>query len=168
MKMNKLWILLLALSFGKSAVSQSSYEVMEKRFVKRSLSALDSAAFIEAGIQKAYSLVDFTQVHYSNSGNVSNQRYVETKVIELFYIKPNESLNTDSIVTLVRSVMQSKSGAPVEIVFTKKKGVLGHVATAGDRPKFEADVILVKAPKKFGKLSEPVWQVFLTNPVLRY
>ena len=56
----------------------------------------------------------------------------------------------------------------VKIVFSKKEGMLGHVATAGDRPKFEADLILVQKPKKFGKQSEAIWQVFMVDPVLRY
>lgn len=167
MKMNRLSLLLLVCTISHGLWSQS-YERMEKRFVKSNLSADDSAAFIQAGIQKAYNLIDYTEVHYSNAGNLSNQKYVETKVTELFYVPEGETLNTDSIVTLVREVMQSKGGDGVSVVFTKKEGVLGHVATSGKKPKFEADLILVQKPKKFGKKTEAVWQVFMVNPVLRY
>ena len=145
-----------------------SYEQLEQRFVKSDLTAEDSAAFVEVGIQKVYSLIDFTEVHYSNAGNLSNQRYVENKVEELFYVPEGETLNVDSVVSLVRNVMQSRGGDPVKVIYSRKEGMLGHVTTNGDNPKYEADLILVQMPKKFGKKSKAVWQVFMVNPVLRF
>ena len=64
MKTIKPFTILAFLLFGSLSLhAQSSYEgygKMEKRFVQSELSPEDSAAFIEAGIQRGYSLIEFS------------------------------------------------------------------------------------------------------------
>ena len=172
MKTNKPFALLAFLLFGSLFLrAQSSYEgygKVEKRFVQKELSHEDSAAFIEAGMQRGYSLIEYSKVHIANTNNYSNQSYVVSRVPELFYVAEGETLPTDSIIMLVRAIIQKQLPKDVEIVFTKKAGVLGHIETLGRKPKFEADLILIKKQQKFGNDSKDVWQVFLTRPVLIY
>jgi len=154
------------LLFGGSinAQSDNSYDQVQTRFYKIKLSTEDSLAFKEAGILKAKTLFEYGDVYLSNSNNRSNQTYVTTRVPDLFYVPEGDTLNTDSVVMMINTIIENEKPNQVEIVFTEKEGVLGHVATATQKLNFEADIILVKTVKKFGKSKEKIWQVFLTNP----
>ncbi len=150
-----------------SAQSTKSYDQVESRFYKKRLSAEDSLAFKEAGILKAKTLFEYGDVYLSNSGNLANQSYVTMRVPDLFYVTERDTLNTDSVVMMINTIIENEKPKTVEIVFSEKEGVLGHVATATQKLNFEADIILVKTAKQFGKSKEKVWQVFLANPIFK-
>lgn len=167
MKQNNPLFIAFLMLFSSAIFAQNNYEgygEIEKRFEKSDLSHQDSLAFIETGKQKAYTLIEYAKVHYSNTNNMSNQAYIVNRVPDLFYVAEGETLNSDSIVMVVRAIIQKELPDNVELIFTDKEGVLSHVETAFSTPKFEADIILIKRPKKFGKTNKEVWQVFLTRP----
>jgi len=167
MKKFNLYFLGILCLLGNVLVAQSdnSYGKIQTRFTKNKLTAEDSTAFKEAGILKAKTLFEYGDVYTSNYDNTSNQAYVVNRVPDLFYVPKGDTLNTDSIVLMVNKIIENEKSNAVEIVFSEKDGVLGHVATATKKLNFEADIILVKAPKQFGDTKEKVWQVFLENPV---
>jgi len=167
MKANKLYLILL---FGvwtqvTQAQTSDSYGAIENRFTKSKLSAADSTAFRESGYLKAKSLFEYGDVYISNSSNAANQAYVIQRVPDLFYIAEGDTLNTDSVMMMVNVIIENERPKPIKLELTEKEGVLGHVATKTKKLHFEADIILVKEPKKFGNTEEKIWQVFLANPV---
>ena len=160
-------ILALCLSlvtFCLSGQSNSSYEVMQSRFEKEILEPVDSAAFIQVGMQKAKSLFEYNTVYLQNSAKPSNQKYVEKKVPALFYVTEGDSVNIDVVMQKAQAIVEKQSGKPVDLKFEPKDGFLGQVYTVNTQPKFVADLIIVKVDKPFGRVTKKVWQVFLTNP----
>ncbi|WP_417588473.1 hypothetical protein [Owenweeksia hongkongensis] len=151
-------------TFSLGAQSESSYGKMQNRFEKKSLEPADSAAFIEAGMQKAQTLFEYNTVYLQNSTNVSNQKYVEKKVPELFFVAEGDSVDIDLVMQKAQAIVRKQTGKPVELKFEPKEGVLGQVSTINTSPTFKADLIIVKVNKAFGKMSKQVWQVFLANP----
>ena len=167
MKINKFHILLIASLCTQMAFSQSSgsYSDMENRFTKSTLTKADSLAFKEAGVLKAKSLFEYGEVYRSNSSNSSNQAYVIQRVPSLFFIPESDTLNTLDVMNHINTIIKNEKPKPVEIIFTEKEGVLGHVSTDLKKLNFAADIILLKVPKNFGDSEEEIWQVFLSSPV---
>ncbi len=148
-----------------SAQNTSSYADIENRFTKTELSQTDSLAFKKAGFQKAKSLFEFGDVYMSNSSNVSNQAFVIKHVPDLFYIPEGDTLNTDSVMFLVNTMITNEKPNSIDLTLVDKDGTLGHVFTSTKKLNFKADIIIVKVPKNFGNSEEKIWQVFLTNPL---
>ena len=166
MKTNKYFLLfaICVLHVGLTAQSSNSYGQLESRFTKKKLTSSDSTAFKEAGILKAKSLFEYGDVYISNSTNMSNQAYVIDRVPDLFHVAKGDTLNTDSVMLFVNTIIANEKPNAIDIVFTEKDGVLGHVATDTENLNFEADIVLIKEPKEFGNSKEKVWQVFLSKP----
>jgi hypothetical protein len=160
-------ITVFALCFSSLSLMAQSYGEMQTRFEKKKLEPADSAAFIESGIQKAKSLFEYNDVYLQNSTNHSNQRYVEQKAPELFYLEKGDATDLDAVMIQTRAIVQKQNGKPVEIEYGKKDGVLGHVTTIDTDPVFQADLVLVQIKKSFGSTSKKVWQVYLANPTFR-
>lgn len=150
--------------YGLSAQSTHSYEKMQSRFEKETLESHDSAAFIQTGIQKAKTLFEYNTVYLQNSAHPSNQKYVEKKVPELFFVAEGDSVDIDLVMQRAQAIVEKQAGKPVNLKFEPKDGFLGQVYTVNTQPKFKADLIIVKVDKPFGKVTKKVWQVFLTNP----
>jgi hypothetical protein len=167
MSTNKLYIILLFAFLAQVAQAQSSdsYGAMENRFTKTKLTAADSTAFRETGYLKAQSLFEYGDVYISNYSNAANQAYVIQRVPDLFYIAEGDTLNTDSVMMMVNVMIENERPKPIKLELTDKEGVLGHVVTKTKKLHFEADIVLVKEPKKFGNTEEKIWQVFLANPI---
>lgn len=163
----KFYILLFIVISTSSLAAQTndSYQIIENRFTKTTLTKEDSLAFREAGYNKAKSLFEYGDIYMSNSGNISNQAYVIQRVPDLFYIAEKDTLFTDSVMVMINTIIANERPKPIKLKLTDKEGVLGHVATVTKKLNFEADIILIKAPKEFGDSQEKIWQVFLTNPV---
>ena len=147
------------------AQNTSSYSEIEDRFTKTELTEADSLAFMKAGFQKAKSLFEYGDVYINNSSNLSNQAYVIKRVPDLFYIQEGDTLNTDSIMFLVNTMITNEKPNSIDLTLVDKDGTLGHVFTSTKNLNFKADIIIVKVPKNFGDSEEKIWQVFLTNPV---
>ncbi len=165
MKTIKLVMLLLVMS--NLLAAQSSYDSMEKRFVKRGLTPEDSAAFKTQGLQKAQSLFDQTNLWTQNSGNTSNQTYIANRIPELFYVPEGDSLDLEPLMAAISKIQNSKIRVEPEFKLSKAKGYLGKVETTNTKPKLEFFLVLMQAPKRFGSKEELVWQVFLAEPVVR-
>lgn len=148
-----------------SAQNNSSYSEIEDRFTKTVLTETDSLAFKKAGFQKAKSLFEYGDVYISNSSNVSNQAYVIKRIPDLFYIQEGDTLNIDSVMFLVNTMITNEKPKSIDLTLVDKAGTLGHVFTSTKNLNFKADIIIVKVPKAFGDSEEKIWQVFLTNPV---
>lgn len=167
MRIKSLYIFLILVTgiHPLSAQNSGSYETIENRFTKTELSPTDSLAFQEAGFQKAKSLFEYGDVYRSNSNNVSNQAYVIKRVPDLFYVQEGDTLNTDSVMFLVNTMIANEKPNAISLTLINKDGTLGHVYTSTENLNFKADIIIVKAPKNFGNSEEKIWQVFLTNPL---
>lgn len=148
-----------------SAQSNNSYDAMQTRFEKKTLGSADSAAFIQTGVQKAKTLFEYNDVYLQNSTIPANQKYVEKKVPELFFIAEGDSLDINQVMQKAQAIVRKQMGKPVELKHKPKDGFLGQVYTLNTEPVFMADLILVKVDKPFGKTTRQVWQVYLTNPV---
>jgi hypothetical protein len=148
-----------------SAQNTSSYADIENRFTKTELTKTDSIAFKKAGFQKAKSLFEYGDVYINNSSNVSNQAYVIKRVPDLFYVSEGDTLNTDSVMFLVNTMITNEKPNSIDLTLVDKEGTLGHVFTSTKNLNFKADIIIVKSPKNFGDSEEIIWQVFLTNPL---
>lgn len=160
-------IVVFALCLYSFGLEAQSYGEMQTRFEKKKLEPADSAAFIQTGVQKAKSLFEYNDVYLQNSANRSNQMYVEQKAPELFYVEKGDTTNLDAVMMQTRAIVQKQNGKPVEIEYSKKDGVLGHVTTIDTDPVFQADLVLVQIKKSFGSTSKKVWQVFLANPTFQ-
>jgi len=161
MKMNtiRFYLLLFVVVWAPSLVAQTSdsYQTIENRFTKTTLTKADSLAFREAGYIKAKSLFEYGDVYMSNSGNRSNQAYVIQHVPDLFYVAEKDTLFTDSVMLMVNTIIANERPKPIKLELTEKEGVLGHVSTNTKKLNFEADIILIKAPKAFGDSEEKIW-----------
>lgn len=158
--MNKLYTLCFLLMAFQSAFSQStSYGTLETRFNKEELSAEDSTAFINQGKQKAQSLFALTNFYLSNRDNSSNQRYISRGFTEIFYVAPGDSLDVDSITTVIRQA--NIEGPQVKFNITEESGYLAKLTTTNSNPEYEFYLVLMKVKKKFGSSEEEVWEVFL-------
>lgn len=167
MRIKTLYILLILVSgiHQLSAQSNSSYADIEDRFTKTELTKIDSLAFKEAGFQKAESLFEYGDVYIRNSSNESNQAYVINRVPDLFYVEEGDTLNTDSVMFLVNTMIKNEKPNSIDLTLVDKEGTLGHVFTSTKNLNFKADIIIVKSAKNFGDHEEIIWQVFLTNPI---
>ncbi len=153
----------LLISFS---VHAQSYETMENRFVKKQLSAKDSAAFITQGEQKALSLFYQTDLYLRNSGNTSNQAYIANRIPDLFYVAEGDSLDLQPLMDAINTIQRSKKYKQPKFEVTEAPGYLAKLETTNTKPKLEFFLVLMKAPKRFGEEEELVWQVFLTEPVI--
>jgi hypothetical protein len=160
-------LLLAMIGFSPVVSAQSSYDAMEKRFVKKQLTAQDSAAFITQGVQKAQSLFYQTDLWSRNAGNTSNQAYIADRMPELFYVAKGDSLNLQPLREAINTIQRGKTYSQPEFKVSKAKGYLGKLETTNTKPKLEFFLVLLKAPKQFGTEEELVWQVFLAEPVVR-
>lgn len=166
------WMLrLLTITFLASSATVSAqsegYKQMENRFLKRGLTAEDSAAFRAQGIQKAQSLFDQTNLYVQNSGNASNQAYIVNRIPDLFYVPAGEELDLEPLMDAVKKIQSSKKQETPIFVVLPEKGYLGRIETTNTAPKLEFFLVLMQAPKRFGTKEEMVWQVFLAEPVVR-
>lgn len=163
---NVLGMVIALLAFGIGLNAQS-YDNMENRFVKKRLTAQDSAAFRTQGVQKAQSLFYQTDLWSRNAGNLSNQTYIADRMPELFFVAEGDSLDLQPLRDAISKIQQGKMYREPEFKISKAKGYLGKVETTNTKPKLEFFLVLLKAPKHFGTEEELVWQVFLAEPVIR-
>ncbi len=159
----KFYTLLLLLT-GISAIQAQSYDKLENRFSREKLTAEDSAAFKEQGLQKVRSLFYKVDLYQKNQGNLSNQSYISQSVDEQFYVEEGDTLDLAPMFRAIDQI-QSKVEVP-ELRLIEAKGCLAGVETVKVRPKLTYQLILKQAPKKFGKRSEVLWQVFLSVPTI--
>ncbi len=159
--------LLLGLLFFGNLLAAQNYDQMENRFVKKTLTKQDSAAFIESGIQKAQSLFGQTDLYWSNTGNSSNQAYIANRIPDLFYVAKGDSLDLKPLMAAIKKIQSHKNYTQPKFKLTEAKGYLGKITTTNTDPKLEFFLVLLRAPKRFGSEEEKVWQVFLAEPVVR-
>lgn len=162
-----LLVLFAVFGLGQVASAQSSYETMENRFVKKQLTAEDSAAFKTQGLQKAQSLFYQTDLYLRNSGNTSNQAYIANRIPDLFYVAEGDSLDLQPLMIAINAIQGKKMYKQPEFKITEAPGYLAKLETTNTTPKLEFFLVLLKAPKRFGSEEELVWQVFLAEPVIQ-
>lgn len=153
----------LLISFS---IHAQSYKTMEDRFVKKQLTAQDSAAFTTQGLQKAQSLFYQTDLYLRNSGNTSNQAYIANRIPDLFYVAEGDSLDLQPLMDAINTIQRSKKYKQPEFKVTEAPGYLAKLETTNTKPKLEFFLVLMQAPKRFGSEEELVWQVFLAEPVI--
>ena len=144
-----------------------SYETMETRFVKKQLTAEDSAAFVTQGLQKAQSLFYQTDLYMRNTGNTSNQAYIANRIPDLFFVPEGHSLDLDPLMEAINKIQGAKKYKEPTFKVTGADGYLAKLETTNTKPKLEFFLVLMQAPKQFGKKKEQVWQVFLAEPTIR-
>ncbi len=165
MKSLKLGISLVLLTC-LSAYAQSSYESLEKRFVRQDLSKEDSLAFTKQGIQKAKSLfLRGNKLYLSNQHRPANQAYIQSTLPSLFQPDQADSLQVDSLFELLPQFQLAPGSSDVEFKVVESSDYLCHLVSTNLSPSLELDVVLVLIEKSFGAQSEKVWQVFLANPL---
>lgn len=162
-----LLVLFAVFGLGQVASAQSSYETMENRFVKKQLTAEDSAAFKTQGLQKAQSLFYQTDLYLRNSGNTSNQAYIANRIPDLFYVAEGDTLDLQPLMEAINAIQSNKKYKKPEFKITEAPGYLAKLETTNTKPKLEFFLVLLKAPKRFGSEEELVWQVFLAEPVMK-
>jgi hypothetical protein len=162
-----LYVLFALFGLGHVASAQSSYETMEKRFVKKQLTAEDSAAFKTQGVQKAQSLFYQTDLYMRNSGNTSNQVYIANRMPDLFYVADGDTLDLQPLRDAISKIQRSKKYTQPKFKTSEADGYLAKLETTNTKPKLEFFLVLMKAPKRFGDEEELVWQVFLAEPVIK-
>jgi hypothetical protein len=166
MATNALWATLI-LVFAGLMLNAQSYEAMETRFVKKQLTAEDSAAFVTQGLQKAQSLFYQTDLYMRNTGNSSNQAYIANRIPDLFFVPDGDSLDLDPLMIAINTIQGSKNYKEPTFKVSEFDGYLAKLETTNTKPKLEFFLVLMQAPKQFGKKKEQVWQVFLSEPVIR-
>ncbi len=165
--MKEIKLVLLLLVMSNFIAAQSSYDTMENRFVKKRLTAQDSAAFKTQGLQKAQSLFYQTTLWSQNAGNTSNQTYIADRIPDLFYVAEGDSLDLEPLMAAISKIQNGKVQVEPEFKLSKAKGYLGKVETTNTKPKLEFFLVLMQAPKRFGSEEEKVWQVFLAEPIVK-
>lgn len=149
-----------------SAQAQSSYESLERRFVRQDLSKKDSLAFIELGMQKAKSLfLRGNKLYLSNTHRPANQAYIQSTLPSLFRDGGADSLQIDSLFALLPRFRLAPNSSSVEFKVMESSERLCHLVSTNLSPQLELDLILVLQEKSFGSQRETIWQVFLANPV---
>ncbi len=164
--MKQAFYTLLMLIFLLPALSAQSYEQLETRFVKKQPTTTDSTAFIKQGVQKAQSLFYQTDLYMRNAGNVSNQAYIADQMPDLFYVPEGDSLDLQPLREAISKIQGSKKYTQPKFKTSEVPGYLAKLETTNTKPKLEFFLVLMKAPKRFGKEEELVWQVFLAKPVI--
>lgn len=155
----------LVLLICQSAQAQSSYESLEKRFVRQDLSKEDSLAFTKQGIQKAKSLfLRGNKLYLSNQHRPANQAYIQSTLPRLFQEGAADSLQVDSLFALLPRFRLAPNASSVEFKVVESSDHLCHFVSTNLSPQLELDLILVLMEKSFGSEREKVWQVFLANP----
>lgn len=151
---------------GLSAQGQSSYESLEKRFVRQDLSKEDSLAFTKQGIQKAKSLfLRGNKLYLSNQHRPANQAYIQSTLPSLFQPGRADSSQVDSLFAVLPQFQLAPGSSVVEFKVVESSEYLCHLVSTNLSPALELDVVLVLIEKSFGTQSEKVWQVFLANPL---
>lgn len=145
------------------AQTNSDYVNMEKRFVKKELTAQDTAAFRKSGEQRVRQLFDKGNFYIQNSSNTSNQAYVKNQIPDLFYVPEGDTLDLNGLLEDIEKMKRNHTEA-IELSTKPADGFLGKVETLNCEPRFTFYLVLKQVPKKFGDKEEWVWQVFLHNP----
>lgn len=166
MKRNRLLLLLLLLGTTATLSAQSSYKSLENRFEKKVLTANDSAAFREQGLQKIRSLFYKADLYQRNAGNLSNQAYIAQSLPDMFYVKEGDTLDLQPMLRAIDQIQKSSSGSEPELKISGIPDYLAKVETVDTRPGLTYFLILKRAPKKFGDREQLLWQVFLSVPVI--
>ena len=165
---NKIVLAILILLAGLSlrAQQQQSYDAMSTRFYKPAPDVNDTAAFRAIGQQRAQSLFERSSIHAQNMSNRANQVYIENSIPDLFYVPDGDSLDVDELMHQIQLAVVAGDG-PVQLRCTEKAGFLGVVETTNTTPAFQFNLVLKKVLKPFGEAKEEVWDVFLSEPVIR-
>ncbi len=126
MKTNKVMkIALFLLAFGGMQAQNVDYSNMEKRFVKKELSAQDTVAFREVGEQKVQQLFDKSHFYSQNYSNTSNQVYAKQQIPNLFYVAPGDTLDVNELVLAIER-LESKQTGQIELNTKPTPGISRH------------------------------------------
>jgi hypothetical protein len=155
---------MLSVATGLSA--QSSYKSLENRFEKKVLTAKDSAAFREQGLQKIRSLFYKAELYQRHKGNLSNQAYIAQSLPDMFYVEEGDTLDLQPMLRAIDQIQKSSSGSEAELKISAAPDYLAKVETLDTQPRLTYFLILKRAPKKFGDREQMLWQVFLSVPVI--
>lgn len=163
--MNKI-IALLFSGFISLASWAQSYQQMESRFNRVEPTKIDSAAYINLGIQRAESLFQLSNLHAQNmSSNMYSNQSMQVRIedrIQKSFTEPN--LDDEGVQRVLTRIHEAApNGESIRFEHVKLKGTMGYIKAINSAVPLEFSLLLKKVEKKFGDESEWVWDVFLSE-----
>lgn len=155
------WLTLL------TTLNAQSYGEIENRFTQEKLKDSDSTAFEHLSIQRANTLLEYSNIYANPSNNIDTRNYVVQRSEEMF--RPNThtglvyKIGVDSLLVNLDLLSKSFSLGSIPISFVKGSDTFGEIIIGTD-PELRLKVILIRSQKSFGNNSKEVWQVFFTYP----
>ena len=162
-KLLPLVILLLNVCMSKGQTN-STYEETESRFLKTSLNNIDSTAFEELGMNKVNALLDYSSLHnqpltYNNDHNP----FIYDQAKELFIRE--DSIPVELVLNKISAIDYDVKGKrPI----SKDEGAFYNIVIGTGSKTCSLHLVLMKAPKQFGKEEKMIWQVYLSKPVFTF
>lgn len=150
--------------------AQASYGAIESRFTKNQLTKNDSMAFQRSAEEKLNQLLAYSKL-YSDTNTGSNTKAIVAKKAQAMFRTNTQTGNVevvqfDSLLIKLSIVIDSsQSDIETSMKWIKKKESFGQFKSTNK--KFQLDVILIKAPKSFGRNEEEIWQVYFCRPVFK-
>lgn len=168
--MNKILLFGLIVLSSQYNLRAQSYGQIESRFTKSNLSKNDSLAFEKTAKEKLYRLMAYSKLYTNKETSSQTKASLKRKAEGMFRTNTQTGLveifDMDSLLLNLSSIIDSYYQSNDSLLSWKSNSPnFGKYQISNG--KFELTVLLIKAPKSFGKNEEDIWQVYFCSPIFK-